>query len=112
MFGKASRVESVSENKAVVQFIDIIERATGSASAVRVTAPAGEGQCVSSVLCVAAWRAEWRSARGREMGQQGAPCCHHFCFQKLCHSEVLNPAISSYSWPTLDFSLKYQAPNF
>lgn len=49
---------------------------------------------------------------GRKKGQQSALCYHHFLLQKFCHSEVLNPAISSHSWPTLDFFLKCQTPHF
>lgn len=96
----------------MVCFIDFIERATGSASAMQFTEPARRGPlCLvcAPCGCVEGGMEKWS---GREKGQQGAPCYHRFLFQKFCHSEVLNPAVGSYSWLTLDFFLKCQASNF
>lgn len=47
---------------------------------------------------------------GQGEGSAGVP--QHFLFQNFCHSEVLNPAISSHSWLTLDFFPQMSCTSF
>lgn len=69
-------------NKAAVQFTDFIARASGSASSL-MGQRLQEG-ATGFRLCSVCWLEGWdASAQGREMGQQGAPCCHRFLFQKF-----------------------------
>ena len=111
-FWKAGWIESISENKAMVWFIHSIERATsqrGSTLAMRFREPARRGP-LSFVSPPCGHVEEGKEkCSGRQKGQQGAPCYHHFLLQKFCHPEVLNPAIGRYSWLILDFFLKCQA---